>query len=61
MAGEPSNGSAKVISVESEKVTTFDLVYLWEKDFSLPVMSGVVPLQVPGVKAQFFGNVSYMR
>ena len=48
MTSELSNGSAKVISVESEKVTTFNRVYLWKENFCLPVMRGVFPLQVPG-------------
>ena len=31
VTSEPSNGSAKVFSVESEEVTTSDRVYLWKE------------------------------
>ena len=49
MTSEPSNGSAKVISVELEKVTTFNRVSLWKENFCLPVLRGVLPPQVPGL------------
>ena len=38
MAGEPSYGSAKVVSVEPEEMVAFGNVYLREEDFSLSVV-----------------------
>ena len=47
VTSEPSSGSAKVFSVESEEVTTSDRVYFGKENFCLPVVRGVVPLQIP--------------
>ena len=48
MASEPSKGSAKVLPVQSQEVSTFNRVHLWEEYFGLPAVGGVMPLLVPG-------------
>jgi hypothetical protein len=47
MAREPSDGPAKLIPVESEKMIAFGSVHFWEEDFCLSIMLGVSPLLVP--------------
>ena len=51
VASEPSNGSAKVISVESKEMVAFGNVNLRKEYFGLSVVLGVGPLLVPGLNA----------
>ena len=44
MASKPSDGSAKVVSVKSEKMVAFGNIYLWEEYFSLSVVLRLGPL-----------------
>ena len=57
MAGEPSYGSAKVVSVEPEEMVAFGNVYLREEDFSLSVVLRLRPLKVPRFKAMLFADL----
>ena len=48
VASKPTNGSAKVNSVESEKMIAFGNIYLREEYFGLSVVLGPGPLEIPG-------------
>ena len=54
VASKPSNGSAKVISVESEEMVAFGNVYLRKEDFGLSVVLRLGPLKVPRFEAVLF-------
>ena len=57
MAGEPSYGSAKVVSVEPEEMVAFGNVYLREEDFGLSVVLRLGPLKVPRFEAMLFADL----
>ena len=57
MASEPSNGSTKVISIESEEMVAFGNIYLRKEDFGLSVVLGFGPLKVPGFEALLFADL----
>ena len=57
MASEPSNGSTKVISIESKEMVAFGSIYLRKEDFSLSVVLGFGPLKVPGFEAMLFADL----
>ena len=57
VAGEPSYGSAKVVSVESEEMVAFGNIYLREEDFGLSVVLGFGPLKVPRFEAMLFADL----
>ena len=57
MASEPSNGSTKVISIESKEMVAFGSIYLRKEDFSLSVVLGFGPLKVPGFEAMLFTDL----
>ena len=57
VAGEPSYGSAKVVSVESEKMVAFGNIYFREEDFGLSVVLRLGPLKVPRFEAMLFANL----
>ena len=44
VAYKTSDGSAKIVSVESEKMATFDSLYMRKKHFCLSVLFGYGPL-----------------
>ena len=46
MSSEPSDGSTKVVSVESEEMSTFDCIHLGE-DFGLSAVLRFVPVEIP--------------
>ena len=54
VASKPSNGSAKVISFESEEMVAFGNIYLREEYFGLSVVLGVGPLLVPRFETVLF-------
>ena len=60
VASEPSDGSAKVISVESEEVIAFGNIYLREEYFCLSVVLSFGPLKVPRFKAVLFADLFEM-
>ena len=57
VASKPSNGSAKVISVESEEMVAFGNVYLRKEDFGLSVVLRLGPLMVPRFEAKLFTDL----
>ena len=57
MASEPSNGSTKVISIESEEMVAFGNIYLRKEDFGLSVVLRLGPLKVPRFEAMLFANL----
>ena len=61
MASKPTNGSAKVISVESEKMVTFSSVNLGKEDFGLSVVLRLRPLKVPRFEAVLFADLFDVR
>ena len=54
VASKPTNGSAKVVPVESEEVVAFGNVYLRKEDFGLSVVLRLGPLKVPRFEAELF-------
>ena len=50
VASKPTNGSAKVNSVESEKMIAFGNIYLREEYFGLSIVLSPGPLKVPRFK-----------
>ena len=57
VASKPSNGSAKVVPIESEEMVAFGNIYLREEDFSLSVVLGFGPLKVPRFEAVLFTDL----
>ena len=57
VASEPSDGSAKVVPVESEEMIAFGYIYLREEYFCLSVVLSPGPLKVPGFKAVLFADL----
>ena len=60
VTSKPSNGSAKVISVESEEMVAFGNVYLRKEDFGLSVVLRLGPLKVPRFEAVLFTDLFNM-
>ena len=56
VASEPSNGSTKVISVESNEMIAFGIIYLRKEYFGLSVVLSFGPLFVPGLSAVLFAD-----
>ena len=61
VASKPPNGSAKVITVESEEMVAFGNVYLRKEDFGLSVVLRLGPLVVPRFKAMLFADLFDVR
>ena len=61
VASKPTNGSAKVNSVESEKMIAFGNIYLREEYFGLSIVLSLGPLKVPRFKAVLFADLFDMR
>ena len=61
VASKPSDGSAKVVSVESEEMVAFGNIYLREEYFCLSVVLSFGPLKVPRFKAVLFADLFDMR
>ena len=57
VASKPSDGSAKVVSVESEEMVAFRNIYLWKEYFGLSVMLRLGPLKVPSFEAMLFADL----
>ena len=57
VASEPSNGSAKVITIESEEMVAFGNIYLRKEDFGLSVVMRLGPLKVPRFEAMLFADL----
>ena len=57
VASKPSNGSAKVISIESEEMVAFGNIYLRKEDFGLSVVLRFGPLKVPRFEAMLFADL----
>ena len=57
VASKPSNGSAKVITVESEEMVALGNIYLREEDFCLSVVLRLGPLKVPRFEAVLFADL----
>ena len=57
VASEPSDGSAKVITIESEEVVAFSNVYLRKEDFGLSVVMRLGPLKIPRFEAMLFADL----
>jgi len=57
VASEPSDGSAKVITIESEEVVAFSNVYLRKEDFGLSVVMRLGPLKIPRFEAVLFADL----
>ena len=57
VASEPTNGSAKVPSVESEKMIAFGNIYLREEYFGLSIVLSPGPLKVPGFEAVLLADL----
>ena len=57
MASKPSDGSAKVITIESEEVVAFSNVYLRKEDFGLSVVMRLGPLKIPRFEAVLFADL----
>ena len=60
VASKPSNGSAKVISIESEEMVAFGNIYLRKEDFGLSVVLRLGPLKVPRFEAMLFADLFEM-
>ena len=56
MTSKPSNGPAKVLSIESEEMVTFGSIHLGKEYFGLSVVLSFGPLLVPGLEAMLFAN-----
>ena len=57
MASKPSDGSAKVITIESEEMVAFSNIYLRKEDFSLSVVMRLGPLKIPRFEAMLFTDL----
>ena len=57
VASEPSNGSAKVITIESEEMVAFGNIYLRKEDFGLSVVMRLGPLKIPRFEAMLFADL----
>ena len=57
VASKPSNGSAKVISFESEEMIAFGNIYFRKENFGLSVVLSPGPLKVPGFEAVLFADL----
>ena len=57
VASEPSNGSAKVITIESEEMVAFSNIYLRKENFGLSVVMRLGPLKVPRFEAMLFADL----
>ena len=57
MASEPSNGSTKVISIESEEMVAFGNIYLRKENFGLSVVMRLGPLKIPRFEAVLFADL----
>ena len=57
VASEPSNGSAKVITIESEEMVAFGNIYLRKENFGLSVVMRLGPLKVPRFEAMLFADL----
>ena len=57
VASEPSNGSAKVVTIESEEMIAFGNIYLRKEDFGLSVVMRLGPLKVPRFEAMLFADL----
>ena len=57
VASEPSDGSAKVITIESEEVVAFSNVHLRKEDFGLSVVMRLGPLKIPRFEAVLFADL----
>ena len=57
MTSEPSDGSTKVISIESEEMVAFGNIYLRKEDFGLSVVLRLGPLKVPRFEAMLFADL----
>ena len=47
VASKPSDGSAKVVSVESDEMVAFRNIYLWKEYFCLTTVLRNMPFVVP--------------
>ena len=57
VASKPSNGSAKVVTFESEEMVAFGSIYLRKEDFGLSVVLSLGPLKVPRFVAMLFADL----
>ena len=57
VASKPSNGSAKVITIESEEMVAFGNIYLRKENFGLSVVMRLGPLKVPRFEAMLFADL----
>ena len=57
VTSEPSNGSTKVITIESEEMVTFSNIYLRKEDFGLSVVLRLGPLKIPRFEAMLFADL----
>ena len=57
VASKPSNGSAKVVTIESEEMVAFGSIYLRKEDFGLSVVLRLGPLEVPRFEAMLFADL----
>ena len=57
VANTPSNGSAKVITIESEEMVAFSNIYLRKEDFGLSVVMRLGPLKIPRFEAMLFADL----
>ena len=57
VASKPSNGSAKVVSVEPEEMVAFSNIYLGKEYFGLSVVMRFGPLKVPSFEAMLFADL----
>ena len=57
VASEPSNGSAKVITIKSEEMVAFGNIYLRKENFGLSVVMRLGPLKVPRFEAMLFADL----